>query len=168
MSFADAHAALAYAGAGDEAAMSGLIDGLRELEARGHPLAGMVVLPLVLGIRAFAEGTYEETIRLVEPVFDQIVRIGGSEAQREVFEDTLLQAYLRVGRYEPAERLLRQRLDRQPAPRDLLWLGQAQAGLGQTEQAVASLSEAERRWQGADPNFPQLAAARKSLATGAA
>ena len=123
--FADAHAALAYAGARDEVAMGRLVDGLRQLDAQGHPLAGTIVLPLVQGIDAFARADYAEAIRLIEPLMGRLVRIGGSHAQREVFEDTLIQAYLRAGRFERAAALLRERLEHRHSARDLAWLGQA-------------------------------------------
>ena len=129
MAFADAHAALAYAGMGDEAAMTRLIDGLRGLAASGHPLAGTVVLPLALGVRSFGQGDYAQAITFLEPLDDQIVRIGGSNAQREVYEETLLQAYLRAGRVEQAERLLRTRLDRRPSARDRAWRERARVGV---------------------------------------
>jgi tetratricopeptide (TPR) repeat protein len=125
MAFLDAHAALAYAGMGDEPAMDRHVDGLRALAARGSPLVEEVVLPLVLGIRAFGQRNYEETIRLLQPLGEQLVRIGGSHAQREVFEDTLLQAYLRSGRCEQATALLQERLSRRASDRDVVWLEQA-------------------------------------------
>ena len=77
---------------------------------------------------AFARGDYESAVQHLEPVTDQVVRVGGSNAQREVFEDTLLQAYLRAERYAQAESLLRKRLARRPSTRDTLWLQQAQSG----------------------------------------
>ena len=105
--------------------MTRLIDGLSELAANGHPLAGSVVLPLARGVQSFSQGNYEQAIQFLEPLSDQVVRIGGSNAQREVYEDTLLQAYLRAGRLEHAEALLRKRLDRRPSARDAMWLEQA-------------------------------------------
>lgn len=161
--FADLHAALAYTGAGDQTAMDGLIDGLRALAARGHAVTAEVALPLALGIRAFGEGDYASAIRHIEPVFDQIERVGGSEAQREVFEDTLLLAYLRAERYDAAERILRQRLDRLASPRDLVWLTQAQAALGEPE-AVATLRQAEPLWRDADPDAPERETLRRAAA----
>ncbi|MGI8549664.1 MAG: hypothetical protein ACR2PL_02540, partial [Dehalococcoidia bacterium] len=158
VAFTDAHAALAFAAAGDEAAMARLIDGLRELDEHGHQLAGPVVLPLVQGIAAFARGEYEETVRRIEPMIDGLVRLGGSRAQREVFEDTLLEAYLRVGRFEQAGSLLKERLNRRSSARDLFWLGRAQTGSGQTEAATTSLQQARDRWLGADADSPELAA----------
>lgn len=155
--FADAHAALAYVAAGDEAAANRQIDGLRSLAAKGHSLAGDVVLPLAQGISAFAQGDYEGAIAAMEPVQEQLVRIGGSHAQQEVFEDTLLEAYLRAGRFEQAEALLRRRLGRRSSARDYFWLGRAQAGSDRPEDANASLKAARRGWDSADPDSPELA-----------
>jgi tetratricopeptide (TPR) repeat protein len=127
MAFADAHAVLAYAGMGDEAAMTRLVDGLSDLVAQGHPVAEDVMLPLARGVWSFGRREYERAIQLLEPISEQIVRIGGSNAQREVYEETLLQAYLRAGRAEPAEVLLRKRLNRRPSARDARWLAQVRA-----------------------------------------
>lgn len=132
MAFYDVHAALAYAGSGDADAMGRLIDGLRLLASNGNTVAGEVVVPLALGIDAFAQGDYGRTIALVEPIADRIVQIGGSHAQREVFEDTLLQAYLRAGRFERGATLLHQRLEHRHSARDAVWLGQADAGIAKT------------------------------------
>jgi tetratricopeptide (TPR) repeat protein len=127
VALADSHAALAYAAMGDEAAMATLIDGLRDLAAKGNQLAESVVLPLASGLQAFARGSYEEAVRLIEPLAEQLVRIGGSDAQREVFEDTLLEGYFRAGRFEQAEALLRRRLGRRGSARDVVWLERARA-----------------------------------------
>jgi tetratricopeptide (TPR) repeat protein len=162
MAFVDANAALALAAAKDEVAFTRLIDGLRALDAQGHPTAGPVVLPLVQGIWAFARGAYDEAIRWIEPIADQIVRIGGSNAQREVFEDTLLEAYVRAGHYAPAEALLRQRLGRRPSARDLFWLGRAQLGNGQLDNARITLQEARQRWAEADPEAEELTALERA------
>jgi tetratricopeptide (TPR) repeat protein len=162
MAFVDTNAALALAAARDEVAFGRLIDGLRALDAQGHPTAGCVVLPLVQGIWAFAQGAYDEAIEWIEPIADQIVRIGGSNAQREVFEDTLLEAYLRAGRYALAEAILRQRLDRRPSGRDFFWLGRAQIGNGRLENARISLHEAHQCWANANPEAAELIALERT------
>jgi len=46
------------------------------------------------------------------PCGDGIVRVGGRNAQREVVEDTVIEAALRSGRLEVAADLLRERLVR--------------------------------------------------------
>ena len=158
--FRDAHAALAFAVAGDEVSMGQMIDRLRDAAAQGDTLAGEVTFPLVRGISAFAHGAYGDAVRLLQPLFaesrlDQLVRIGGSHAQREVFEDTMLEAYLRAEQFEPAEAMLRTRLQRRASARDLFWLGWAQARNGQPEAARVSLQEVIQRWQDADPASPE-------------
>jgi hypothetical protein len=131
MAFLDAHAALAFVAMGDREAMGKLIGGLEDLEALGRPLVSEVVLPLARGVEAFGEGGYDDAIRWLEPLDGQLVRVGGSHAQWEVFEDTLLQSYLRAGQFERAEALLRRRLARRSSARDVVWLEQATAGLQQ-------------------------------------
>jgi len=74
-----------------------------------------VVAHVAEGMAAYARGDYGEAIRLIEPVFEEIVRVGGSRAQRDVFEQTLLSSYLRAGRTKDAEALFRQRLEGRPA-----------------------------------------------------
>ena len=63
---------------------------------------------------AFARGDYDGAIRLLAPAVDRFVRIGGSRAQRDLFENTLLAAYWRSGRGAMAAGLLERRLDRCP------------------------------------------------------
>ena len=127
----------------------------------GHAaLAGEVTLPLVRGINAFAQGAYSEAVGLMEPLFnaprlDQLARIGGSHAQREVFEDTMLEAYLRAEQFEKAEAMLHTRLQRRASVRDLFWLGRTQVSRGQPEAARASLHEVAQSWQDADPGSPE-------------
>ena len=158
--FRDAHAALAFAVAGDEVYMGQMIDRLQALADQGDVLAGEVTLPLVRGINAFAQGAYGDAVSLMEPLFgapclDQLARIGGSHAQREVFEDTMLAAYLRAEQFDKAEAMLRTRLQRRASVRDLFWLGRTQVRSGQPEAARASLHEVTQRWQDADPGSPE-------------
>ena len=51
----------------------------------------------------------------------ELVRIGGSHAQRELWEDTLIVAYLRAGHGEKAAGRISARLDRRPSARDAAW-----------------------------------------------
>ncbi|HET9924472.1 MAG TPA: hypothetical protein VFS98_10145 [Methylomirabilota bacterium] len=128
--FGEVHAALAYAACGDEAALTQLMDGLRALDAKGNPIAGRVVLPLVQGIAAFAAGDYAGALAHFEPVESEMHRIGGSHAQWELFEETMVLSYLGLERYDDALCLVRRRLARRASPRDQRWLARASAGLG--------------------------------------
>jgi hypothetical protein len=114
MGFADAHCAVAYAAAGDGEALARWADELRRADREGRLPSGSA-LPLVAeGFGAFARGDYEAAIRLLEPALEGFVRIGGSRAQRDLFEHTLLAAYWRTGRTAAAAALLERRLDRCP------------------------------------------------------
>jgi tetratricopeptide (TPR) repeat protein len=123
--FGEIHAALAYASCGDGAALAKLTDGLRGLDKTGHPIAGTVALPLVQGIAAFVAGDHAAALRQLEPVTAEIHRVGGSHAQWELFEETMLECYLALERYDETRRLVRRRLQRRASPRDLRWLDRA-------------------------------------------
>ena len=135
--FGVAHAAMACAASGSDEAWNQMIDGIKGLASDGNLLASEVTLPLVKGIGAFAQGDYAESARLIGPIHSQFVRLGGSHAQREVFEDTLLAAYMRSEQYGKAEDMLRERLSQRTSVRDTLWLSGVQANTGAALQAGA-------------------------------
>jgi tetratricopeptide (TPR) repeat protein len=120
--FGDVHAALVYAAAGDGAAMAALITGLEALQDKGHPIAGSVALPLVRSVGAYVAGDYAGAITLMESVDGEIHRVGGSHAQWELFEETMVVCQLRLGRLDRARELIHRRLDRRRTPQDLVWL----------------------------------------------
>jgi hypothetical protein len=125
--FADLHYALVAAATGSEA----LETRLAELEtlAADHRLApGSSAIDLCRGIRAFAEGDNDSAIRILEPLMPEVVRIGGSHAQRELWEDTLIVACLRGGHGDKAAKHISARLHRRPSARDEAWSRQAQQG----------------------------------------
>ena len=109
-------------------------------------------------IEAFANENYAESVRLMEPVFPQLVRVGGSHAQREVFEDTMLEAYIRAEQFEKAEDMLRGRLKQRESVRDNFWMGRVQSAQGQTTMARSSFNEATKGWEAADSSAPEIVA----------
>jgi hypothetical protein len=54
-----------------------------------------------------------------------IWRLGGSDAQREIVEDTLIAALLAAGRFDEARPVIDRRLDRRVCKRDLAFLAAA-------------------------------------------
>ena len=156
--FRDAHAALAFAAAGDDEGLGRIVSGLQDAADKGSALAREATLPLVKGIQAFAHGDYNQAAQLLEAVFPQLTRVGGSHAQREVFEDTLLEAYLRAERFDKAQDMLNTRLRQRETARDTYWMARAQAGAGQPDAAKSNLDAANQRWHGADAEFAELAA----------
>jgi hypothetical protein len=61
-------------------------------------------------INPFAEERFKVAAGLLEPPLRSLVRIGGTNAQREVFHETLLHAHLRAGEREEAQQMLEARL----------------------------------------------------------
>ena len=104
---------------------------------------------------------YARAAQALEPVCPQLIRIGGSHAQREVFEDTLLEAYLRAEQFAKAAAMLEERLTRRASVRDTFWLGRAQAGQGQSTQAQASFTAAAQGWCLGDATSPEMIAVQR-------
>ena len=126
-SFVDTHMALAEAGTHDHAALDRRLAALEDKIAQGTLAAGAVVPAVARAMMAFAESDYAGCVRILEPVASEVVRIGGSGAQREVIEDTLIVALMRSGETQKARALLDRRLHRRPSPRDSLWRDQLAA-----------------------------------------
>jgi hypothetical protein len=112
LAFLDVHCAAALAAAGDHEGLARWLSMLRRADAEGRIPAGTVVPRVAEAMAAFAARRYDETIAALAPVLEQLVRVGGSWAQRDLFEYTLLAAYLRAGRHEEARTLLGRRLAR--------------------------------------------------------
>jgi len=125
--FADAHLGLLSAATGDKVAAGERIDALTTLVEAGAMAAGPVVPGICRAALAFAEGDYAGCARILEPMAGDVARIGGSGAQREIVEDTLLVALMRSGEAAKARALLDERLHRRPSPRDTLWKSQTAA-----------------------------------------
>ncbi len=158
--FRDGHAAMAFAAAGDEDGVARVVEGWRAMANNGNALAAEAALPLMEGISAFAQGDYAQSAALLKGVQPQLPRIGGSHAQHEVFEDTLLEAYLRAEQYDDAQTLLQARLSRRASVRDEFWLGRAQSATHQPA-ATDTLASVRERWQTADVDSPEVAALEK-------
>ena len=122
LAFADLHAALAEAAIGDERGLQDRIAGLHSLARDGRLPPGEVAPALCAGAAALSRGDHAEAARVLEAALDELPRIGGSHAQREVFEDSLIIACLRSRQSARAASLLRARLGRRPSTRDEGWL----------------------------------------------
>jgi hypothetical protein len=122
LAFADLHAALAEAAVGDHKLLQQRIAGLRTLVRDGRPPPGEVAPALCEGIATLRRGEHPQAARLLEAALADLPRIGGSHAQREVFEASLIVAYLRSGQSARAAAVLRSRLARRPSARDRSWL----------------------------------------------
>ncbi|GAA3300299.1 FAD/NAD(P)-binding protein [Dactylosporangium vinaceum] len=92
--FIGLHAALALAAADD---LGGLDALARHAATRTEPAFDLVAA-LVRALRAYLAGDYDRTVELISRRTGEWVRLGGSDAQREVIDDTLLSALQRSQR----------------------------------------------------------------------
>lgn len=97
VTFADVHSALAYAMAGDAAALKALTT------APKGPAADLLA-PIADGFDAFAQGDWQRAAARIETVLESHERIGGSRAQRDLLEYTVAYALARSGEREKARR----------------------------------------------------------------
>ncbi|MEO5758812.1 MAG: tetratricopeptide repeat protein [Mesorhizobium sp.] len=98
--FNDAHAMMAFVGAGLDGHASGLLEAQREAMRASDDNAAFTLdvgHPLTLAIKAFGDGNYAETVRLIRPIRAIAHRFGGSHAQRDVIDLTLIEAAFRAG-----------------------------------------------------------------------
>ncbi len=122
--FGDMHYALVAAATNREA----LQTRLAQMEARaadGALAPGPGAIGLCRGVQAFAEGDHDSAVRILEPLLPELARIGGSHAQRELWEDTFIMACLRSGHGDRAAQMISERLHRRPSARDSAWLQEA-------------------------------------------
>jgi hypothetical protein len=113
--FVALHSALAIAAAGDLPRLAAL---------RGHcqRSTDLVVRTTVASVcealLAAGEQRWGEAARILTDVLPGLPRVGGSAAQREIIEETLLFCLVSDGQAERALRLLDGRLDRRTSPLD--------------------------------------------------
>jgi len=112
LTFADVHNAIVFAVTGDRESSARLAAELRSgIEKQW---AADIAEPIARGFEAFACEDWSRAIEAMAPVESSLVRIGGSRAQRDLVENTLLAAYLRAGRRDEAKALLARRTSRHP------------------------------------------------------
>lgn len=113
--FVDAHVGLVYAALGETERLETCIVELEELGEAGRLPAGTTAASLTRAYKAFANEDWATAVDLFEPVMDQVVRIGGSRAQRDLQANTMLAAYVNDDRMDEAQGFLANDHDRQPS-----------------------------------------------------
>lgn len=129
--FNDAHAVMAFVGAGRRQSAEAVLAAQREAMARpgdnaqftaevGHTVARAIV--------AFGDGDFHRTTALLRPVRSLAHRFGGSNAQRDVIDLTLIEAAIRSGAQNLAAALAAERLDlRHDSPLSQLFVRRAES-----------------------------------------
>lgn len=103
---ADLHVMLAHAVMRDDAALTARTRQIEELAHENRYASGSYVPELARGFMAFERGEYPAAIAALAPLTKQSERIGGSRAQHDLIEFTLLKAYLNANLLEEARQLL--------------------------------------------------------------
>ena len=86
-----------------------------------------VALPATKGFIAIAQGDHREALRHLTPARPRYQEIGGSHAQRDLFELAWITSLLAAGEYETAQPVLEARVNfRQNVPMDARLLARAQ------------------------------------------
>jgi len=104
--FSDMHIALAEAVAGKGAALEARERQIDELAHNGRYPSGPLVPAVSRGFAAFERQDFSGAIDALEPVAGELERIGGSRAQLDLVEFTLLKAYLAADRADDVRRML--------------------------------------------------------------
>jgi hypothetical protein len=116
--FNDAHAMMAFVGADRPQSAQAVLEvqaGAIEALGDNAEFTREVGAPVTRAILAFGQGDYAETVRLLRPVRNQAQRFGGSHAQRDLLDLTLIEAALRDGQRALARALAAERIDLKPA-----------------------------------------------------
>jgi hypothetical protein len=116
--FNDAHAMMAFMGAGRAEAAATLLEAqAAAIEADGDnaEFTLQVGQPVTRAIQAYAEGQYAQAVRLLRPVRNIAARFGGSHAQRDLIDLTLIEAAKKSGQAALAKALLAERASAQQA-----------------------------------------------------
>jgi tetratricopeptide (TPR) repeat protein len=115
LAFADLHYMLALCGGERDAAAAGLIARMRSAKPTTSEAQRVIAHPglhVAQGLQAFAAGEYSVAWMHLRAGRADLQQIGGSHAQRDVFDRITIEAALRGGYIEAAGTLLRDRMAR--------------------------------------------------------
>jgi len=114
--FNDMHAVMSFIGNGELDRAESLVRALDEVVAHrletssGWRMTAEIGLPVCRSLTAFGRGEYDAVIADLLPIRTRVHHFGGSHAQRDAVERTLLEAAIRAGRHELAASLVSERL----------------------------------------------------------
>ena len=127
-----------------------LLDGFRRQATRGAGFTAgavwaQVALPVAEGIVAFLARRPEDAVRFLDRAMPRLHRIGGSHAQRDLFDQIRLAALTASGKWVDVQQTLEQRrvYDPDGVPLNRA-LAQAYEALGLPDQAAAAKARCQR------------------------
>ena len=113
--FADIHRVMSMALLNNKEHRQACLDELTRLSQESKAELANCMLQFAKGFNAFADCDYAAAVALLEPVMSGSVMLGGSNPQRRIIEETLLEACIRAGQHEKATAILQSRNGGQPA-----------------------------------------------------
>uniref|UniRef100_A0A3Q2WY88 Tetratricopeptide repeat protein 38 n=1 Tax=Haplochromis burtoni TaxID=8153 RepID=A0A3Q2WY88_HAPBU len=98
--FNDLHFLMVSLGAKETGTSRRLLEGLQELakepgDNQQHQLAGTIGIPMCQAMLEYNQGNYGQTVELLYPLRYRMVDIGGSDAQRDLFNQLLIHAAMK-------------------------------------------------------------------------
>jgi len=149
LAFADAHYMMALSADGRSEAADVMMAALQETATHTGvsqaEIMAQVGLPVCRATLAIRQGNHGTAADLLLPLRDRVWMLGGSHAQRDVWQQMLVHALLRARRFEEAQALLAQRTALKPnSPTSWRWYAEALDGLGEPEQATLARQQAEQ------------------------
>ncbi len=122
LAFADLHYILSLIGGDRKPAVSNLLARMRKDAASEANEMDRIMkhpgLSMAQGLEAFGEGNFTQAFQHMAGARDAMQTIGGSHAQRDVFERLTIEAALRGGYLDAAERFLKARTDKRAGRMD--------------------------------------------------
>lgn len=107
LAFNDIHFLMAFLGANEKTATSQLLDSIREYVGSGNgtnqKVTKEVGLSLCEAMVAYDNGDYARTVDVMLPLKCDVVKIGGSDAQRDLFSQLLIQAAMKSSSSEHSQ-----------------------------------------------------------------
>ncbi len=93
--------------AGNDAALEARTRQIDELAREGRYPSGPLIPAVSRAFAAFELKHFSAAIEMLKPIVDELERIGGSRAQLDLVEFTLLKAYISMDRLDDARRMLK-------------------------------------------------------------
>ena len=102
-------------------------------------MTARVGLPVCKALVAFGRGDHRQVVDLLYPIRHRVNEFGGSHAQRDAVQKTLLESALRGGRHDLARVLISERINVRPgSPFNWLKRGTLAEAIGDSAAATAA------------------------------
>jgi len=150
--FIDLHYIYSLARSGNKERLDEMIESLREAkyQRKQHEIA----IPAATAIIAHAQGNFEETYQCLHPIIERLKEAGGSNAQRDVFDQTYIHTLIQTKRYAEALPWVENRVNKRPRTpaifRDLVKIYNGLDDQQKAEEAQNQVDKLENLY-GTDP-----------------